>query len=172
MGSDRGGMRGLEVGQRERLTTTQTDILTHITWRSSGGSSVADLDLCCLLLDNQGRILEVVDFNNPVSSTGRRRSPQGPQLRQKRRNSSRTLNNSSRTRTGDKSINGGLKAGLCHKRTRNCRTRNCRRNCHRPRRHHHHIPHFHRSRNSNLCHSHSPDKPQSNTYQFHRRRPS
>ena len=68
MGSDRGGMRGLEVGQRERLTTTQTDILTHITWRSSGGSSVADLDLCCLLLDNQGRILEVVDFNNPVSN--------------------------------------------------------------------------------------------------------
>ena len=61
-------MRGLEVGQRERLTTTQTDILTHITWRSSGGSSVADLDLCCLLLDNQGRILEVVDFNNPVSN--------------------------------------------------------------------------------------------------------
>ncbi|KAH8097146.1 WD repeat-containing protein [Aureococcus anophagefferens] len=36
-------MRGLEVGQRERLTTTQTDILT-------------------------GRILETVDFNNPVSN--------------------------------------------------------------------------------------------------------
>jgi len=58
-------MRGLAAGQRERLAPTQTDLLIQVSW-SSRGEALSDIDLLCVLLDNQGRVIEVVDFNNPV----------------------------------------------------------------------------------------------------------
>ena len=54
-------MKGLVPDQLARLQPTQTDLLTHISW-SSSGATIADLDLSCVLLDNRGRALEEIAF--------------------------------------------------------------------------------------------------------------
>lgn len=54
----------MKIGSIVRLA--ETELVIEVRWESRG--ETCDVDLGCVLLDAQGRVLEIIDFNNPVSN--------------------------------------------------------------------------------------------------------
>ncbi|MEM6647833.1 MAG: TerD family protein, partial [Bacteroidota bacterium] len=44
----------------------EAEVMIEVRWESRG--ETCDVDLGCVLLDAQGRVLEIIDFNNPMSN--------------------------------------------------------------------------------------------------------
>ena len=61
---------GLSEYPALNLDLEQTDLLFTVSWHASVKNAVCDLDVACVLLDYQGRVVEIIDFNDPISNDG------------------------------------------------------------------------------------------------------